>query len=150
MPVQVVLGQVEPDGHGGTDSTLMGSNSAARWRTASVGSSSTTTTSAARWRSWRTTASPLTPRPTTRARSATGDEVVAGSGEEVGVEGAHGEGRAQTGEDPEAHDHRCLRPSQELEVVMDGRHAEHPPVEVAEGGHLDHHRHGHDDEHAAD
>ncbi len=37
-----------------------------------------------------------------------------------------------------------------LEVMVQGRHAEHAPAEDPEADHLDHHRQGDDDEQAAD
>src|SRR5439155_19660059 len=120
-------------------------------RRAWLGVSSTTTTSWPRSLRARATAAPLIPSPTTsaRARSPTGEMAPDGRGEEVGIERTHGQGRAQPGENPEPHDHRRLRPAHELEVMVDGRHAEHAPVEEPEGGHLHDDRQGHDDEHAA-
>ena len=46
---------------------------------------------------------------------------------EVGVEEAEGDRGADAGEDPEADDDRRLGPADELEVVVDRRHAEDPP-----------------------
>src|SRR5438067_2918248 len=64
--------------------------------------------------------------------------VDAADAQEVGVEEAETEGREQTGQYPEADDHRVLRPARQLEVMMDRRHAEHaPPAEDTERADLD-------------
>src|SRR3954471_19127480 len=135
-------------------STPSGASSARRARTASLGESSTATTSYPRSVRARATAAPLTPRPTTTARPAwlspTGELSSDRRGQEVGVVRAHGERRAQPGEDPEAHDHRGLGPAHELEVLVDGRHAAHPPVKQPERQHLADDRHRLDDEHTSD
>ena len=54
------------------------------------------------------------------------------------------------GEDPEADDDGRLGPADQLEVVVDRRHAEHPAVEDPKAGDLDDHRQRLDDEQAAD
>src|SRR5688572_30232710 len=52
--------------------------------------------------------------------------------DEVGVEETETERDAHAREQPEAHDHGELRPTADFEVMVDGRHAEYPPVEAAE------------------
>src|SRR3954452_1547721 len=47
------------------------------------------------------------------------------------------DGRAHGGHDPEAQDDLCLRPAEDLEVVVDGRHEEHALTEGLEGEDLD-------------
>src|SRR4029453_10444145 len=66
----------------------------------------------------------------------------ASRGQELGVEQPQPEGDGQPGQDPEAHDHRELGPFGELEVEVDGGHLKPPPLEQAEGGHLEDHRQG--------
>ena len=60
--------------------------------------------------------------------------------EEVGVEEAEAHRRAQPREQPEPHRHRELGPATDLEVMVDRRHAQHPPAEAAERDHLRDHR----------
>src|SRR3954468_9169438 len=119
---------------------------AARSRMASVGRSSTTTSVAGS--RWRATASPVTPKPTTSAR--TGFSVNDVEGQEVRIEKTEGQRRAQGGEDPEPDDHRRLGPAGQLEVVVDRRHPEHPAVEQPEAGDLDHDTQRLEDEQPAD
>ncbi len=64
-----------------------------------------------------------------RRRQPGGRSPVATFGQEIGVEGAQGHGRAQSGQDPEPDDHGRLGPAEQLEVVVDGRHAEDPAPE---------------------
>ncbi len=99
---------------------------------------------------------PVTPRPTTRTspvgrrRRCTSVTRALAEAEEVGVEDAEGERGAEPGEDPEADDHRGLRPARQLEVVVDRRHAEDAPAEEPEADHLQDHRHRLEHEQAAD
>src|SRR5262245_24337750 len=75
---------------------------------------------------------PVTPAPTTRTRAplSSGTDGTAPLGadgtEPLSVEQRHtqttGDGRQQ----PEPDDHRRLRPAHQLEVVVEGRHPEHP------------------------
>ena len=55
-----------------------------------------------------------------------------GDADEVGVEDPEPERDAEPGEEPEPHDDRELRPAADLEVVVDRRHAQHPPAEAPE------------------
>ena len=50
------------------------------------------------------------------------------------------EGGEEPGQDPEPDDDRRLGPAQQLEVVVERRHPEHPPVEDPEADDLDDHR----------
>src|SRR3954451_2675885 len=68
----------------------------------------------------------------------------------VGVEDRQRQRGAQPRQDPEPHDHRRLRPTEQLEVVVDGRHAEPPPVKQLERTDLDHDRDRLEHEQAAD
>ncbi len=70
--------------------------------------------------------------------------------DEVRVVEAEGERGAEAGEQPEAHDHRRLWPSEMLEVVVERRDLEDAPVEQAEARHLDDDRQRLGDEQPAD
>src|SRR5579884_29261 len=129
-------------------------SSTAADRVASVGRSSTTSTSQPRSVSRRATARPVTASPTTTARlmpsSLRGPSVDPPEAEEVGIEDPERQGGAQPGQDPEPHDDGGLGPAQQLEVVVERGHAEHPPVEQAEAHDLYDHRQGDDDEQGPD
>src|SRR5580698_6694651 len=56
--------------------------------------------------------------------------------EEVAVEDAEAQRAEESAEDPEADDHRGLRPPGQFEVVVDRRHPEDPAVEHTEADHL--------------
>src|SRR3954465_9698527 len=93
----------------------------------------------------RATAGPGAARPTTPTTSLMRLSLhdprdVAHEVQEVGVEETDAERHARPGEQPEADGDGGLRPPSDLEVVMDGRHAQHAPFEPAVRDDLREHR----------
>src|SRR3954453_4963152 len=102
-----------------------------------AGASSTTVTSQPSARSRRATDRPVSANPMTRTRIKSSLQA---EPEEVGVEDADAERDADAGEQPEAHDHRELRPAADLEMMMNRRHAQHTAPEPAVRHDLGDHR----------
>src|SRR5690242_5626392 len=98
--------------------------------------SSTAITEAPRWVRLSATANPLTPKPATvartsdqsswRRRALTSRVMASCDGDPAGVEDAQTGGDAEAGDDPEPDDDRDLLPAEQLEVVLERCHPEHP------------------------
>ena len=110
--------------------------SAAMARLASSTWSSTTTTSCPRRARARTVDVPVTASPYTRDRT-----IIRRDPGEVADEDGQRRGDADRGDQPEADDHRRLRPTDELEVMVYRRHPEQPPRAPRDLEHA--HLHGH-------
>src|SRR5574340_451554 len=117
---------------------------------------SVTVTAAPRSVRGTTVARPEMPAPATRTllpRSHSSSCVTASAsdrGEILAVEQCQANRGGDGPEQPEPDDDGGFRPSRELEVVVEGRHAEHPPTARAEHRDLDDHRGGLRDEQGTD
>src|SRR5271163_4528094 len=95
------------------------------------------------------TARPVTPPPATSTGAAADSgssagsrltSAAAGGGQPLAVKQRHPQAAADRGEQPEPDDHGGFGPADQLEMVVERRHPEHPPSSRAEGQDLHHHR----------